>query len=90
LNTGPVISRTSLAQSTIEVVEIEVLEGAPATEHVLAVLPLPNSCLIAAVIRENFVQVPGADDRLEPGDTVVALIDDAVLEDAIQLFTVNG
>lgn len=90
LNTGPVISRTSLAEATIEVVEIEVLEGAPATEHVLAVLPLPNSCLIAAVIRENFVQVPGADDRLEPGDTVVALIDDAVLEDAIQLFTVNG
>ena len=33
------------------VYEIEVFQGAPATEHVLAGLSLPNQCLIAAVMR---------------------------------------
>ena len=90
LNSGPVISRNSLAGGNIQVVEIEIMDGAPATDHVLANLPLPGSCLIAAIIRENYVRLPGADDRLEPGDAVVALVDDAVFKETIQLFTVNG
>jgi trk system potassium uptake protein TrkA len=90
LNTGPVISRTNLGTSSIGVFEIEVTEGAPATEHVLANLPLPNSCLIAAVIREDYVSVPGGDDRLHAGDTVVALIDDSVLDVAMEQFEPNG
>jgi trk system potassium uptake protein TrkA len=47
-------------------------------------------CLIAAVIRENYVKVPGADDRLRPGDTVVALVQDAAVEDTVSLFSTNG
>ena len=90
LNTGPIISRSTLGSGSIEVLEIEVLEGAPATEHVLANVPFPTSCLIAAVMRQNYVRVPGADDRLKAGDIVIALVDDSVIENAIQLFTVNG
>ena len=90
LNTGPVISRTTLPGGTIEIIEMDVLDGAPATEHVLANLALPNACLIAAVTREDFVKVPGAGDRLEPGDTVVALVDDSAVEDTIHMFSVNG
>ena len=90
LNTGAVISRTTLAGGTIGVFEIEVVEGAPATEHVLANLRLPPSCLIAAVIRGEYVSVPGADDRLHPGDVVVALLDDAVIETALEQFSPNG
>ena len=90
LNSGPVISRTSLGDGHIEVLEIEVLDGVPAIEHVLANVPLPNPCLIAAVMRESYVHVPGADDRLEPGDTVVALVDDAAIEETLQQFNVNG
>lgn len=90
LNTGAVISRTTLAGGTIGVFEIEVLEGAPATQHVLAKLKLPPSCLIAAVIRGEYVSVPGADDRLRAGDVVVALLDDAVVETALEQFSTNG
>ncbi len=74
LNTGPVISHTSLADGRIGVYEIEVIEGVSITEHNLASLQLPPQCLIAAVIREQYVRVPGADDRLTPGDTVIALV----------------
>jgi len=90
LNRGPVISRTSLGDGSISVLEIEVLPGAPATQHVLARLALPRQCLIAAVMREQFVRVPGADDRLNPSDTVVALVEDSVIDDALKLFQNNG
>jgi len=91
LNTGPVISKTPLSSGGgIDVVEIEVVPGAPATEHVLANVDFPAQCVIAAVIHENYVKVPGADDRLVPGDTVVALVQDAKLEDTVKLFSTNG
>jgi len=91
LNTGPVISRMPLSSGAgVDILEIEVVEEAPATEHVLASVPFPSSCLIAAVIRENYVKVPGADDRLRSGDTVVALVQDAVVEETVSLFSTNG
>jgi trk system potassium uptake protein TrkA len=86
LNAGPVVSRTTLPGGHIGVFEIEILEGARATEHVLANLRLPSQCLIMAVIREGFVRVPGADDRLVPGDTVVALIAEPVVDAALAQF----
>ena len=86
LNRGPVISRTALGDGGISVLEIEVLTDSPATEHVLANLELPQQCLIAAVMREGFSKVPGADDRLKPGDTVVVMVDDQSVDDCVKVF----
>ncbi|NQT41355.1 MAG: Trk system potassium transporter TrkA [Planctomycetes bacterium] len=91
LNSGALISRAPLSSgATIEILEIEVLPGAPATEHVLAGLSLPPQCLIGAVIHENFVRVPGADDRLCPGDTVVALVEKSAIDATLKMFSTNG
>ena len=91
LNTGPVISRLPLAAGGgIDILEIEVLPGAPATEHVLAQVDLPSQCLIAAVIRQSYVQVPGADDHLAPGDTVVALVEHSAVEKMLKAFIPDG
>jgi trk system potassium uptake protein TrkA len=90
LNTGPVISKTVLPGNRIGVFEIEVLEGAPVTMRVLAELQLPPQCLIAAVIKEDYVRVPGADDCLVPGDIVVAMIDEAAVKPTLDQFSVNG
>lgn len=86
LNTGVVISRMSLPGGNLSVMELEVVEGASATEHVLAKLSLPRQSLIAAVMRDGYVQVPGADDRLHPLDTVVALVEDAAEEELLARF----
>ncbi len=87
LNTGVVLSRTPLTrEKDIEVQEIQVQEGAPATEHVLAQLDLPPQCLIAALIRGTYVRVPGADDRLLPGDTVVALVGESAFDAVEAIF----
>jgi trk system potassium uptake protein TrkA len=90
LNTGAVITRTPLAEETgIEILEIEVVAGAPATQETLATLDLPPECLIGAVIRENYVMVPGAKDRFSPGDTVVALVETAAVTQTLKMFSTN-
>ena len=69
------------------VLEVEVQPDAPATEHVLANLELPEQCVIAAVVREDYAEVPGGDDRLKAGDTAVVLANDADLEGVVQVFS---
>ena len=87
LMTGPVVSKTPLGDvGELSVLEIDVLPDTEVTEHVLASLKLPSQCLIAAVIREGFAKVPGGDDRLLPGDTVIALVADSVIDPTIALF----
>ena len=90
LNRGPLVARTSLGDGAISVLEIDVVAGAPATERVLANLNLPRQCLIAAVIQEQFARVPGGDDRLQPGETVVALAADSAIDQAIKIFDTGG
>jgi len=88
LNTGAVISRMPLSPSgDIEIQEIEVLQGAPATRANLAQLDLPPQCLIAAIIRESYVRVPGAEDELRPGDTVVALVAESAFDETKAVFS---
>ncbi len=90
LNKGPVISRWSLGGGSISVLEIEVEEGVPATEHVLAKLPLPKESLVVAVVNQEFVRVPGADDRFSPGDVVIAMVADDSIESMVRVFNNNG
>ena len=87
LSRGPVVSRTPLGEeSSLCVLEIDLPAGARATEHVLANLQLPDQCLIAAVIRQDFTHVPGGDDRLQVGDTAIALVNSEVVEEVVALF----
>ena len=86
LNEGAVISQRKLPNGAIGVYELEVLSDTAVTKASLAELPLAGRCLIAAVERDGFVRVPQADDCLEPGDIVVALIDPTAAEESLALF----
>jgi trk system potassium uptake protein TrkA len=87
LNTGVVVSRTRLPGGQTGVFEMEVLEGAPITKGKLADLKTPAQCLIAALMRNGAARVPTADDQLRAGDLVVAFIEDAAVDETIDLFT---
>ena len=89
LQEGPVLFQTSLGDGGICVLEIEVVPGATITEHVLAKLELPAGCLIAAVMREEYAYVPGADDRLKDGDTAVVLVDGKLVDEVVNRFRVR-
>jgi len=86
LNTGSVVSRTLLPGGAISAMEVEVNEEVPATKKTLANLDLPEQCLIAAVVRSEYVSVPGADDQLKAGDTVIALVESSATDATLQLF----
>ena len=80
LNQGIVISRAKMPGGLINVLEVDVLEGSPATESAVKDLGLPDRCLIVAVIQQDYVRVPGATDRLSHGDTAVILVEDDVVD----------
>ena len=89
LNDGPLLSRTSIAEGRVGIYEIEVTDGVPITTHDLANTKLPPKCLIAAVMSTDQVRVPGADDRLVPGDTAIVLVDDVSVNEVFALFGVK-
>lgn len=87
LNHGIVISRAKMPGGLINVLEVDVLEGSPVTESTVKDLGLPDRCLIVAVIQQDYVRVPGANDRLSVGDTAVILVEDDVVDATIGVFT---
>jgi trk system potassium uptake protein TrkA len=87
LNEGVVISRAKMPGGLINVLEVDVLDGAPATQKVLAEIGLPDRCLIVALIQQDYVRVPGATDRIHAGDIAVLLVEDDVVGDALDLFS---
>ncbi|MEK6233453.1 MAG: NAD-binding protein, partial [Planctomycetales bacterium] len=96
LTTGPMIFRKEIVhdddreENGVTVIETKVVEDAPATEHVLALLELPPACRIASLTRNDVSRVPGADDRLQPGDVVVLLAANSSVDDALKLFYPHG
>ncbi len=86
LNLGAVISRSLLPGRRIGVYELEVNEDVPATRFDLSALPLPPACLVVAVMRDEFVRVPGANDRLQPGDHVITLVEEESADGMLALF----
>ena len=82
---GPISFRSDIANGDAEVWEIEVQPKTPITQAPLKDISF-EQCLIAAIVREDYVEVPGADDRLHPGDTAVVLVQKAAAEDNLQLF----
>ena len=84
VDAGPVLDRTLLSGEA-EVWEVEILAGSPVTEAPLKELQLTHA-LIAAIERDEFVRVPGADDQLQAGDTAVVLVQGAYAEATRQMF----
>ena len=71
--THPILSQSPIAEGDASVVEIEVLPGTSVEGRALKDLSL-NGSLVAAIMREGYVTVPGPDDKLTAGATAVVLI----------------
>ena len=71
----------------LEVAELAVQENSPVTEAPLKDCGLPRRALLASVVRDSTPQLPGADFRLQPGDTVVALVHKDDEKRLVELFT---
>lgn len=66
-------SVATLLGDRVEVFEAEAPRGAAVCKAPIAELNLPRGVLIAALRRDGRLRVPRGDDRVAPGDTVVAV-----------------
>jgi trk system potassium uptake protein TrkA len=82
---GVIIAGSGISKGDAEVWEVEIVEGAPVTKAPLKDVSLPG-CLIAAMVREDFVSVPGADDQLKAGDSAVVLVHRNSIADTLAIF----
>lgn len=79
-----------LRDEQLEIIEVEVVAGAPAAGRRVADVSLPEGALIISVLRAGGGFVPKADTVIEVGDEVLLVLDPG-LEDAItKEFAPNG
>lgn len=86
--TGPINRDSTIAGGAAHVWEVQVNEGAPCTVGKLKELKIQD-CLIAAIVREEYVEVATGDDQLRPGDTAVTIVQKGHEDAALKWFTAN-
>lgn len=83
--TGPINRKSSIAGGAAEVWEVQVEEGTPCLDGKLKDLKIKD-CLIAAIVREEYVEVASGDDQLRVGDTVVTIVQKGQEKEALKWF----
>ncbi|HUU84013.1 MAG TPA: Trk system potassium transporter TrkA [Phycisphaerae bacterium] len=73
LEAGPLRVLGTLAEGTAEVYEIQPTRRATAVGQELRNLKLPANCLVGAIQHGDAVKVPGAEDTVRHGDTVLLI-----------------
>ena len=79
-----------LRDEKLEIIEVEVVDGAPAAGQRVADVDLPEGSLIISVLRGGGGFVPKADTIIEAGDEVLLVLDPGLEEAITAQFTSNG
>jgi trk system potassium uptake protein len=75
----------ALEEERLEIIELEVSEGAPVAGEKVSDIALPDGSLIISILRGGSGFVPKADTVIEQGDEVLLVLDPG-LEEAITAF----
>ena len=86
LEAGPVQCLATLSQGTADVYEIRPTRRAPVVGKELRNVKLPPDCMVAAIQRGDKVTVPGAEDIIDFGDTVLLIGPHKIERDLKKLF----
>ena len=76
-----------LRQEQLEIIELEVAEGAPAAGTEIGELTLPEGCLVVSVLRDGSGFVPKAETVIQPGDEVLAVLSPGDEPAVVEVFT---
>jgi len=76
-----------LRDEKLEIIEIEVEEGAPAAGLAVNEISIPEGALIISVLRGGDGFVPKADTVIEGGDEVLLVLDPGLEDSITQVFT---
>jgi trk system potassium uptake protein TrkA len=87
---GDMMTLLKLRRGPFTLVEVLIQPGVKAAESSIKELPLPEQCVIVAVIRKGMMIVPRGATKLEVGDEVLAVTDAAGAEQLAELFTLHN
>jgi trk system potassium uptake protein len=79
-----------LREDRLEIIEVEVSDGAPAAGRPVSDIELPDGSLIISVLREGGGFVPKSDTVIEVGDEVLLVLDPGLEEAIMPQFVGNG
>jgi trk system potassium uptake protein TrkA len=79
-----------LRDEQLEIIEVEVTDGAPAAGRRVSEVSLPEGSLIISVLRDGGGFVPKADTVIEVGDEVLLVLDPGLEEAITGQFAPNG
>lgn len=85
VTTGPINRQSAIAGGAAEVWEVLVPQDAPCTSAPLKELQIKD-CLLAAIVREEYVKVASGDDQICAGDTAVAIVQKGQEQAALKWF----
>lgn len=71
---GEIITLHVLQKGKLAIVEVDIPDaGCGACGREIKSLGLPQGCVLVSIVRGDDVVIPRADDKLEPGDSVIAV-----------------
>jgi trk system potassium uptake protein TrkA len=79
-----------LPAERLEIIEVEVQDGAPAAGRRVSEISIPEGSLIISVLREGGGFVPKGDTVIEPGDEVLLVLDPGLEEAITYQFAPDG
>lgn len=79
-----------LPEERLEIIEMEVGEGAPAAGRRVSEVDLPDGSLIISVLRDRGGFVPKADTVIQPGDEVLLVLDPGLEAAITDQFAADG
>ena len=75
-----------LPEQHLEIIEMLLPDGSPATGQRVGDLTLPEGTLLISVLRGSEGLIPNADTVLEPGDEILAVLDPKIEDDVTAYF----
>lgn len=79
-----------LEDERLEIIELEVVEGAPAAGRTVEQIALPDGSLVISVLRDSGGFVPKSETVIEAGDEVMVVLDPGLEEEITARFTGIG
>ena len=77
-------------EGRLHVTEVVLGEGAPAADHSLVELELPQDSLVICLIRDGHVIVPRGDSRLQVADRLILIAEPEAQEETLRILTGEG
>jgi len=90
MSLGDMMTLLKLRRGPFSLVEVLIQSGVKAVGSTIKDLPLPEQCVIVAVIRKGNMVVPRGATKMEVGDEILAVTDSAGAEQLAELFTLHN